>query len=432
MMLLQAIVVSQIVIALHIVDATRKSSHTEHHSLIDQLKLTDPDGSGPGDTPACLYEGRVQSKREWFGYLANITINQSGRIAYEFKYPVERCCVSVLFYLEDQVSLMTSKMNCWQRETLLPPETEQVLRLTPRFPWSGCHVTHPRGLPTYVCIGGRSLSPMMLPLVDRSTTWSIAVSNCASLAGLELTYRIIVHGHVGECKGGVRVVPTAASPTVMHPTPKTGQLAYEHHKLSAGGSSASSTTSCVIEGALSERYNQWYGFFANFSLLGGDSSIRYEFSYPINMQVQTVLLYDVHDLALHAEDLDCLEREQIIRYEDWPDKLIRLRYPPPSSSSASRHHTVAGFASSCVLRNDTSRGLLVSCHGERHFSRPRRFYLAVSNCQGYSGVTLDYRLELMNYDVLTCPSVAARPHVLVPLLNIVIAVALLLPQTLRL
>lgn len=94
-------------------------------------------------------------------------------------------------------------------------------------------MTHPAGLPTYHCEGGRSFT------VDQPTaglanlqsssgssvsgssgssgsssgggssssdfaaphpsTWYIAVSNCAALHGLELRYRLVVYGHVGEC-----------------------------------------------------------------------------------------------------------------------------------------------------------------------------------------------------------------------------------------
>jgi len=110
---------------------------------------------------------------------------------------------------------------------------DQILRLTPRFSWSGCHKTYPNNVAMYVCKGGRSFT------VDhhrqyggggqrqqqqgwrqhrrggdgvshgygswgaghdgrpghghnRPTTWYIALSNCGSLFGLELRYRMEV------------------------------------------------------------------------------------------------------------------------------------------------------------------------------------------------------------------------------------------------
>jgi len=95
-------------------------------------------------------------------------------------------------------------MNCWSKEYILRPEDDQMLRLTPSFSWSGCHTatsTHgpahsSEGRPTelYVCKGGRSFA------VDESVrepvTWYVAVSNCATLHGLDLYYFMEVHGQV--------------------------------------------------------------------------------------------------------------------------------------------------------------------------------------------------------------------------------------------
>ena len=82
-------------------------------------------------------------------------------------------------------------MNCWQREYVLRPEDDQILRLTPSFSWSGCHVVgsdSPDVGDLFVCKGGRSFSVY----ADRLTTWYIAVSNCATLTGIELRYRLEV------------------------------------------------------------------------------------------------------------------------------------------------------------------------------------------------------------------------------------------------
>ena len=158
----------------------------------------------------------------------------AGRLTFEFVYPADKCCQNVLFYSEDQMAVINARMNCWQKEYPLrpeddqSPEDDQILRLTPRFSWSGCHKTYPNNVAMYVCKGGRSFT------VDhhrhqygqqqqqqqqqgwrqnrrghgygtwggtdgrpshghnRPTTWYIALSNCGSLFGLELRYRMEV------------------------------------------------------------------------------------------------------------------------------------------------------------------------------------------------------------------------------------------------
>ena len=54
----------------------------------------------------CIHEGHLKTDRNWFGYLANITIIGSGRLTFEFIYPVDRCCQNVLFYRQDQLAIM--------------------------------------------------------------------------------------------------------------------------------------------------------------------------------------------------------------------------------------------------------------------------------------------------------------------------------------
>jgi len=194
---------------------------------------------------ACVYEGHLQTDKNWYGYLANITVMTTGRLTFEFIYPADKCCQNVLFYSEDQMAVINARMNCWQKEYPLRPEDDQILRLTPRFSWSGCHKTYPNNVAMYICKGGRSFT------VDhqrhqygggqhhhhdqqqqqqgwrqarrgggggdgvgdgyrmwggsndrpaahgrsRPTTWYIALSNCGSLYGLELHYRMEASRH---------------------------------------------------------------------------------------------------------------------------------------------------------------------------------------------------------------------------------------------
>lgn len=117
----------------------------------------------------------------------------TGQLGFEFVYPADRCCQNILFYLDDQAAIIGPRMNCWQREYMLKPEEDQILRLTPSFSWSGCHVVPSADEligDVFVCKGGRSFSVD----VDRLTTWHVAVSNCATLTGIVLRYRLEVGG----------------------------------------------------------------------------------------------------------------------------------------------------------------------------------------------------------------------------------------------
>jgi len=192
---------------------------------------------------ACVYEGHLETDKNWYGYLANITVMTTGRLTFEFVYPADKCCQNVLFYSEDQMAVINARMNCWQKEYPLRPEDDQILRLTPRFSWSGCHKTYPNNIAMYVCKGGRSFTVdhhrhqygqqhqrydqrqqqhqqgwrqhrrggdgvgqgyggtwsgsdgRPAHSRNRPTTWYIALSNCGSLYGLELRYRMEVYLH---------------------------------------------------------------------------------------------------------------------------------------------------------------------------------------------------------------------------------------------
>ena len=85
----------------------------------------------------CIFEGHLTTDKNWYGYLANISVVTTARMTFEFTYAADRCCQNVLFYTEDQTSIISARMNCWQKEYLLRPEDDQILRLTPRFSWSG-------------------------------------------------------------------------------------------------------------------------------------------------------------------------------------------------------------------------------------------------------------------------------------------------------
>jgi len=75
----------------------------------------------------CVYEGHLRTEKNWFGYLANLSIMTTGRMTFEFSYAADRCCQNILFYSEDQMSIISARMNCWQKEYLLRPEEVGIM-----------------------------------------------------------------------------------------------------------------------------------------------------------------------------------------------------------------------------------------------------------------------------------------------------------------
>jgi hypothetical protein len=87
--------------------------HASYHGAISQ-------------SVPCVIEGHLRTDRNWYGYLANITVVGVAQLTFEFVYPVERCCQNILFYRQDQALIVGARMNCWQKEYLLRPEDDQV------------------------------------------------------------------------------------------------------------------------------------------------------------------------------------------------------------------------------------------------------------------------------------------------------------------
>ena len=337
----------------------------------------------------CVYEGSIHTDETWFGYLANITIMTTGRMRFQFSYPADMCCQNILFYLEDQMSVINARMNCWQKVALLRPEDDQILRLTPRFSWSGCHMISPNGVGIFTCQGGRSFAASTMG--ERPTTWYISVSNCGSLSGLELQYKIIIDGHIGDCRNGV-VSTTTAVPTqspLIHSTDIPG----DEPQAVALTNKAVVDESCVLEGSLNYT-GQWYGFLlSNVSLKQG-GGFKFTFSYPYRMQVQNVILYTEQDKAKLRDEQTCWQREGIIPSGHVADQIIDLSFRSSWNG--------------CVSKN-TSKGLTLVCRGERRYEQPRTVYVAVSNCRSNKGLRLNFKLEIVGYSGRELCSAASAP-----------------------
>ncbi|XP_038668984.1 transmembrane protein 145-like [Scyliorhinus canicula] len=73
--------------------------------------------------------------------------------------------------------------DCYEKESVLRPDNNQVINLTTRYTWSGCEVVE-EGQSRYLsCLGGRSFRSV------RERWWYIALSKCGG-SGLELEYEM--------------------------------------------------------------------------------------------------------------------------------------------------------------------------------------------------------------------------------------------------
>jgi len=336
----------------------------------------------------CIYEGRLSTTRNWFGYLANITVLTNGRMLFEFIYPAKHCCQNVLFYSDQQVAFIDPHMSCWQKEYILRPEDDQILRLTPRFSWSGCHLAHPGGQLMYVCEGGRSFAVDGAP--RHASTWHVAVSNCARRSGLDLHYRLVVHGVIGQCQYYFHVADESVQIKSNAELPRATSEWYDIH----------SESPCVVEGSVNS-LESWFGFLANVSLRhGGGFQFHFRFplvaSVPITSQILSVLLYTNDDVIGLDAQQTCWQRYTVIKQQFQSEQLIEIG----SKSSWN----------GCASENSTGSPVVV-CRSERRFDGIRQFHIAVGNCRHPEyGVHLQYRLDVYGYDRVQHYCMSCRAH----------------------
>jgi len=236
-----------------------------------------------------------------------------------------------------------------------------MLRLTPSFSWSGCHTATATddsptsrdglGRPTemYVCKGGRSFA---VDEVERDpVTWYVAVSNCATLHGLDLYYFMKIDGHIGECRpmrmsdmepasSTTRATPVinwfpptpyARQPAASTPvkgglTPREAALVKDIVVFEGDSSEEEEEDEdvCLIEGDVNTTRN-WYGFIANLTM-NRNGWFRFVFTYPYVMQVQNILIYEQHELPNLHWDQTCFEKEIVMPRMLFAEKILDLDF----------------------------------------------------------------------------------------------------------
>ena len=147
------------------------------------------------DSAPCVVTGHLAQSVNWFGYLAKFQLRTpGGRIYYRFVYPEDRCCIKIIFYLEEQVLGLRARMNCLQKQAMVDPGSRQVILLSPTDTTAGCVSNKTdNGVRVIECTSGRVLKS------NEDRTWYIAASSCGSPTGLNIRYSFVAYGHKGKC-----------------------------------------------------------------------------------------------------------------------------------------------------------------------------------------------------------------------------------------
>uniref|UniRef100_A0A8C1AGD7 Transmembrane protein 145 n=1 Tax=Cyprinus carpio carpio TaxID=630221 RepID=A0A8C1AGD7_CYPCA len=104
--------------------------------------------------------GIVNTKEDWVFLTRFCFLTDFGRLNFKFRYPKSRCCQNILLYFDESSQwpavYKRPDKDCYQKESVLRPENNQVINLTTRYTWSGCMVEGEGNEEMLNCVGGRS------------------------------------------------------------------------------------------------------------------------------------------------------------------------------------------------------------------------------------------------------------------------------------
>ncbi|XP_051575967.1 transmembrane protein 145 [Myxocyprinus asiaticus] len=131
--------------------------------------------------------GIVNTKEDWVFLTRFCFLTDFGRLDFKFRYPRSRCCQNILLYFDESSQwpavYKRPEKDCYQKESVLRPENNQVINLTTHYTWSGCVVEGEGNEEMLSCVGGRSFRSV------RERWWYIALSKCGG-DGLQLEYEM--------------------------------------------------------------------------------------------------------------------------------------------------------------------------------------------------------------------------------------------------
>ncbi|XP_072122378.1 transmembrane protein 145 isoform X4 [Mobula birostris] len=148
---------------------------------------------GPSGAGAKYVRGKINTTEDWVFLTRFCFLSNHGRLQFHFKYPEANCCQNVLLYFDDATQwpaiYQKQNLDCYEKESVLRPDNNQVINLTTRYIWSGCEVVEEEQTRFLSCLGGRSFRSA------RERWWYIALSKCGS-SGLQLHYEMkLTNGH---------------------------------------------------------------------------------------------------------------------------------------------------------------------------------------------------------------------------------------------
>jgi len=83
------------------------------------------------DDDVCLIEGDVNTTRNWFGFIANLTLLPNGWFGFEFSYPYDMQTQNVIMYEPDELFNLHWDQTCFEKELVIRQQLvpEKILDL---------------------------------------------------------------------------------------------------------------------------------------------------------------------------------------------------------------------------------------------------------------------------------------------------------------
>lgn len=133
-----------------------------------------------------IVEGTLSTTENWAFIAKALFLRSIGQLKYHFEYPSTYATQNILMYFDTQWPRVYPQpsMKCLDREDKVLSGNNQVINLTTSYIWSGCNEKDVQGIKYLICDGDRHFRS------GRERWWYIAMSNCKSLKGLSLKYKL--------------------------------------------------------------------------------------------------------------------------------------------------------------------------------------------------------------------------------------------------
>lgn len=140
---------------------------------------------------------------------------------------------------------------------------------------------------------------------------------------------------------------------------------------------------CTFEGTLVTESN-WYGYLANVTFRNSTiNGFSFNFSYPSSYSTETVILYFDDQISNVSRESTCIKKKSVASEQN--NQLIEL----------STGQLWSGCSQYNLSNTDGTMDVWIQCKSSRSFRtvRPRKWYIAVSNCDRSKGLWLQYSLN---------------------------------------